>query len=139
MADRMGQYVQAHTLYSSIRPFGAATLVATMDLDGPGLYLVEPSGLYHGYKGCAVGKGKQLAKTEVEKLKLGELSAREAVKEAARIIYAAHDEAKDKEFELELSWICEESKGRHEFVPEALAKEAEAAAKAALEDDMDED
>lgn len=38
-----------------------------------------------GYNGAAVGKGRQLAKTELEKLKLAELSTREAVIEAARM------------------------------------------------------
>jgi 20S proteasome subunit alpha 7 len=38
-----------------------------------------------GYHGAAVGKGRQLAKTELEKLKLAELSTREAVFEAARM------------------------------------------------------
>jgi 20S proteasome subunit alpha 7 len=38
-----------------------------------------------GYNGAAVGKGRQLAKTELEKLKLPELSLREAVIEAARM------------------------------------------------------
>ena len=31
-------------------------------------------------------------------------------------IYGVHDEAKDKAFELELSWICDESKRQHEKV-----------------------
>ena len=38
-----------------------------------------------GYRGAAVGKGRQLAKTELEKLKLSELTTREAVYEAARM------------------------------------------------------
>lgn len=38
-----------------------------------------------GYNGAAVGKGRQLAKTELEKLKLSELTTREAVYEAARM------------------------------------------------------
>jgi 20S proteasome subunit alpha 7 len=38
-----------------------------------------------GYHGAAIGKGRQLAKTELEKLKLSELSTREAVFEAARM------------------------------------------------------
>ena len=38
-----------------------------------------------GYHGAAVGKGRQLAKTELEKLKLSELTARQAVFEAARM------------------------------------------------------
>jgi 20S proteasome subunit alpha 7 len=40
---------------------------------------------YKGYHGAAIGKGRQLAKTELEKLKLSELSTREAVFEAARM------------------------------------------------------
>lgn len=55
-------------------------------------------------------------------------------------IYLVHDEVKDKMFEMELSWVCEESGGRHQFVPDALYKEAERYAKAALEEDSsDED
>ena len=41
--------------------------------------------LFKGYHGAAVGKGRQLAKTELEKLKLSELTTREAVIEAARM------------------------------------------------------
>jgi len=41
--------------------------------------------ILQGYHGAAVGKGRQLAKTELEKLKLSELSTREAVFEAARM------------------------------------------------------
>ncbi|KAJ3405260.1 hypothetical protein HDU80_001650 [Chytriomyces hyalinus] len=139
IAERVAQYVQAYTLYSSVRPFGVSTILATMDKSGPGLYVIEPSGVHYGYFGCAVGKGRSVAKTEIEKLKLTHLSAREGVKEAARIIYALHDEVKDKDVELELSWVCEESGGKHQFVPKEIAEEAEAAAKAALNAEMDED
>lgn len=38
-----------------------------------------------GYFGCAVGKAKQNAKTEIEKLKLKDLTCRELVKEAAKM------------------------------------------------------
>jgi hypothetical protein len=51
-------------------------------------------------------------------------------------IYSVHDEVKDKEFELELSWICEESKYQHEMVPNAIAKEAERLAKVSFEYSM---
>ncbi|KAK5671643.1 putative proteasome subunit alpha type-7 [Batrachochytrium dendrobatidis] len=139
IADRVAQYVSAFTLYSSVRPFGIATIIASMDTHGPALYMIEPSGVFYGYNGCAVGKGKQVAKTEIEKLKFTELTAREAVKEAARIIHFVHDEAKDKSFELELTWICDESKGMHQVVPAELAAEAVRLAKAALADEMDED
>ncbi|KAG5733989.1 Proteasome subunit alpha type-3 [Termitomyces sp. T112] len=133
IADRLSLYVQAYTLYSSVRPFGISTILGAVDKDGPALYVVEPSGVFYGYHGAAVGKGRQLAKTELEKLQLSELTTREAVKEAARIIYLVHDDAKEKDFELEISWISDETNGLHLPVPKELQAEAEAAAKAALE------
>lgn len=50
-----------------------------------------------------------------------------------------HDELKDKQFELELSWVGSATDGKHERVPPALFAEAEKAAKAAMEDDSDSD
>jgi 20S proteasome subunit alpha 7 len=73
LADRMGSYVQAYTLYSSVRPFGITAIIAGWDSEaelpvdgqvgsgpkggsggkkdgakhgGPSLYMIEPSGLY---------------------------------------------------------------------------------------------
>lgn len=161
LASRMGGYLQAYTLYSSVRPFGVTAIVGGWDSElelpvdgqvgsgpksgaggkaegkkygGPALYMIEPSGQYWGYYGAATGKGRQSAKAELEKLDLaaGELSLKEGVMEAARIIYVAHDENKDKEFELEMTWISNldgPTKGRHEEVPKELLEEAEDAAK----------
>lgn len=69
----MGSYVQAYTLYNSVRPFGITAIVGGWDSEaelpvdgqvgsgpksgsggkvvnakagGPGLYMIEPSGLY---------------------------------------------------------------------------------------------
>lgn len=50
-----------------------------------------------------------------------------------------HDELKDKNFELELSWVSADTKGRHEKVPEAIFAEAEKSAKQAMEADSDSD
>lgn len=73
LANRLGSYVQAFTLYSSVRPFGVTAIVGGWDAEdesavdgqvgsgpqsgsggkvegakagGPGLYMIEPSGLY---------------------------------------------------------------------------------------------
>ncbi|KAK7061568.1 proteasome subunit alpha type [Favolaschia claudopus] len=132
IVDRIGQFVQVYTLYSSVRPFGISTIMGAVDKDGPSLYVIEPSGVFYGYHGAAVGKGRQLAKTELEKLKLSELTAREAVIEAARIIYLVHEDAKEKQFELEMSWIGSETNGVHVPVPQDLFDEAESKAKEAL-------
>ncbi|KAF9886179.1 hypothetical protein FE257_011902 [Aspergillus nanangensis] len=170
LSNRLGSYVQAFTLYSSVRPFGVTSIIGGWDSEGelavdgqvgtgpqsgaggkvkgakaggPGLYMIEPSGLYWGYYGAATGKGRQAAKAELEKLDLGSetLTLVDAVKEAARIIYVAHEDSKDKDFELEMSWISSldgPTKGKHEEVPKELLEEAEKAAKRSLEDE-DED
>ena len=106
LVERIALYAQAYTLYSSVRPFGVSTILGAVDKNGPQLYIIEPSGVAYvrthsstrcghllmlllhrsqGYHGAAIGKGRQLAKTEIEKLKLSEMSTREAVIEAARM------------------------------------------------------
>jgi hypothetical protein len=57
----------------------------------------------------------------------------------ANSVYLVHDDNKDKDFELEMTWICEESGFKHAPVPADLLAEAEAKAKAALEEGMEED
>ena len=86
-----------------------------------------------------LGKAKQAAKTEIEKLKLSNLDSINVVKEAARIIYLVHDELKDKQFELEMSWIGECTQGVHERVPFEIKSEAENLARQTLADDSDSD
>lgn len=73
LASRLGGYVQAYTLYSSVRPFGISAIVGGWDSEaelpvdgqvgsgpecgsggkvkgakagGPGLFMIEPSGAY---------------------------------------------------------------------------------------------
>ncbi|AWP16851.1 Proteasome subunit alpha type [Scophthalmus maximus] len=142
LSDRVAMYVHAYTLYSAVRPFGCSFILGSYDKDdGPQLYMVDPSGISHGYWGCAIGKAKQAAKTEIEKLQMRDMTCRELVKEVAKIIYIVHDEVKDKAFELELSWVGEVTNGRHELVPKDVREEAEKYAKDSLEeeDDSDED
>lgn len=139
LAERMGSYVHLFNLYWSFRPYGAAGMLATYDKSaGPELYLIEPSGAATRYFGMAVGKGRQSAKNEIEKLKFDQITCREAVREAAKILYKVHEED-GKPFELEISWICEESGRLHQRVPADVAADAERHAKAALEDSDMED
>jgi len=140
LTDRVSSYIHAYTLYSAVRPFGTTIMFGTYtDVDGPELYCVENSGLYYRYWGAAAGKAKQSAKTEIEKLEMKNMTCKELVKEAAKIIYQVHDEVKDKMFELELSWVSKDTNGKHERVPKNIHEEAEAYAKEALEEDSDSD
>ncbi|TFK05455.1 dystrophin-related protein 2 [Platysternon megacephalum] len=142
LADRVAMYVHAYTLYSAVRPFGCSFMLGSYDEDdGAQLYMIDPSGVSYGYWGCAIGKARQAAKTEIEKLQMKDMTCRDVVKEVAKIIYIVHDEVKDKSFELELSWVGEITKGKHEIVPKDIREEAEKYAKESLkeEDESDDD
>ena len=138
LSERLSAYVHAYTLYGSVRPFGCSILLASYDKDGHHLHCLEPSGVAYEYYAAAVGKAKGAAKGELEKLKLKELTCREALLEVAKIINTIHDDVKDKDFELELSWLCEETKWTHQLVPQKLVEEMDQKAKQYLEemDDM---
>lgn len=45
LAERLALFMQAYTLYGSVRPFCANLLVGSVDADGPHLYMIEPSGV----------------------------------------------------------------------------------------------
>lgn len=85
LADRVASYKHVFNLYWYVRPHGVSTLIAAYDRDGPQLYLVDPAGTMHRYRGTAVGKGRQGAKNEIEKLKLSEMSCREALVSIAKM------------------------------------------------------
>ncbi len=52
---------------------------------------------------------------------------------STRSIHLVHDDAKEKDFELEMSWIGQESNFRIVPVPDDLFKEADQKARDALE------
>ncbi|KAL7503728.1 hypothetical protein ACHAXN_002037 [Cyclotella atomus] len=148
LTSRISSYVHYFTLHGALRPFGASTLVAAYD---PGtkehsLHMVEPSGVSYEYYGCSAGRGRQSARTEMEKLAInpkqgeGELiDVQEAVKQLAKIIYTLYDQSKDKPFELEMSWLCEGSGWRHEGVPKDVIASAVEWAKKEIEEAEEED
>lgn len=139
LADRIAGEVHSHTLYWYLRPFGATVMVANYEeTGGPQLYMIEPSGQVFKYFACAMGKHRQGAKTELERIDFANVTCREAVKEIAKIIYKLHDDVKDKDFELEMSWVCDESNRKHVMVPVELREEAiKAAVEAKDKADMD--
>lgn len=138
LSDRVAMYMHAYTLYSAVRPFGCSVAMGSYDeFDGPQLFSIDPSGVSYGFYGCSMGKARQAAKTEMEKLTMRDMTCAQLIKEAAKIIYMVHDEVKDKQFELELSWVSAGTQGRHEKVPADVHAEAERYAKSALEEDSD--
>ena len=50
-------------------------------------FLIANLNTSSGYWGCAAGKAKSAAKTELEKIKMADMTCEELIKEAAKIIY----------------------------------------------------
>lgn len=148
LADRLGYYMHYFTLHGGLRPFGASLLLSGYDenLKKCQLYLIEPNGSAHSYYGVATGKGRQAAKTELEKLNLNTepCTTHDAVQYIAKILTMLHNENRDnigKPLEMEFSWICDESKYQHVGVPKSIIADATSWAKEQLEaeDDDEED
>lgn len=134
--ERLSNLFHAYTLYSAVRPYGVCVILTTWtEENGAEMYCIEPSGVSFGYFGCATGKAKQAAKTEIEKLNLSGLSTRDLLNEGAKIIYRVNEDPTDSDtkFKLELSWVGKDTNGIHQICPVNLYEEAKAAASAAME------
>lgn len=85
LAERIASFMHVFNLYWYVRPMGVCVLAGAYDVDGPQLFLVDPAGSMHRYRGAAVGKGRQGAKNEIEKLNLEEMSCRDGIKAVAKM------------------------------------------------------
>lgn len=145
LAQRLAMMMNQYTLYHQYRPLGVQLVIASYDKNDPsgtpsfGLNVVEPSGQTNEYFAHACGKGRQICSAELEKLKFQDLTCDDAVYQLAKMIHKSHDEAKDKDFELEMCWIRESSGNKHAVVPRDVIKAAEDKAKAELEEEDDDD
>ena len=45
LTDRVAMFVHAHTLYSSVRPFGVSCILGSYGVDGPEMFVIDPSGV----------------------------------------------------------------------------------------------
>ena len=73
LADRVSMKFHMNTIYSSYRPIGTSIIFGIHDnFKGTQLFMVEPSGACFQYYGCASGRGKQMARNEIEKVKFQE-------------------------------------------------------------------
>ena len=137
LAERIAMYVHAFTQYGSVRPFGSTVLLASVDpvTGSPSLYTIDPSGIVAKNFGMSVGKGRQLARSAIEKLNLQELSSRDALYNAARMLLKGQDKdtEKERQNDFEYLWISKETNGIPTHVPDALVKEIEEEAKRAIQ------
>lgn len=143
LADRVAHFMHLYTLHWHVRPFGCAVLLGVGGEGDPELYMVEPSGVCYRYHACAYGKGKQAARTELEKLKLNEsgkatFTCEQGIETLVKILVKIHDEGKDKDYEIEVirAGLGQDAKMVSRDEVDKYHAEAKAEAEA---DDMDDD
>ncbi len=132
LADRLAGRIHTTTIYWSERPFGASPVIATYDDEaGCGLYMIPPTGAVCKYKAAVVGRHRQGAKTELEKIDFTKITCKEAVALIAMVLYKLFDDIKDKPFEIEAMWLHKDNDYKAANVPKELLTEAIETAKAA--------
>jgi len=120
LADRLALKCQMNTVYASYRPFGSSVMMCCHDnMVGPSLWMIEPSGACYQYYGCASGRGRQMCRTEIEKVQYKDLTVQQALPKVAKILLKAQEEMKDKKQEIELSVMCEDTKWIHKIMDRA--------------------
>lgn len=115
LAERLANYVHANTCYGQLRVLGCAIFIASIDEQVLSLFMIDNSGLLRGYRGVAHGKGRQVAKPFLESFD-EKGTVEQGMKVVAKALVAAHEEFKEKTWELEMSVIGPKSKYIHEHV-----------------------
>lgn len=110
----MFDYLYMFTAHMSLRIIGSTFLTITKDQGSYQVMLGEPSGKISRWKACATGIGQRRAFTELEKLKLEEMSIKDMVDQGIKILYKCYDPLNDPVFDVEVGYISDESNG--EFV-----------------------
>jgi 20S proteasome subunit alpha 7 len=121
LAERLANYVHAHTIYSQFRPLGCTIFISGYDLEKKKfiLYMIDNSGNLRSYLGCTSGKGKQTAKSHLERFDVTH-GTEEGLKTVAKAIVSAHEEFKEKTYEFEVSVISAQSNFKHSVIDYSL-------------------
>ena len=116
LAERIALYVQSHTLYWSMRPFGSVVMLSSFDKDGHHLFMIEGNGNSFEYLACAQGKGRQFIKAEVERdvYNFKNKTSKNSVEEVLKILLKSYEA--EKETEYDLSILSSETNGIHKIV-----------------------
>lgn len=136
LAERIAGVCQLSTMYNGRRPYGTSVIIAAHDhLRGASLWMVEPSGSCFQYYGCAAGRGRQLARNEIEKTAFRQMSVKDALPKVAKLLLKAQDEMKEKKQELELAVLCEANGWTNKILDRQTTDALCAAALAEIEND----
>lgn len=117
LADRIALYVQSHTLYWGVRPFGASIMICSFEKEsGFHLYMIEPNGNCYEYYAASQGKGRQYVKTEIEKNNFAsrKLNCEQAVYQYLKVVMKSYEG--EKETEYDVSYLSSTNGFQHKLV-----------------------
>ena len=157
ISERLALFLHAYTLSWSERPFGASILLGVCEMEGCGslsddatmsscdnqppknpvfsLYSLDTAGACYKFHGAAIGKGRQLAKTEIEKLDRQNMTCEECLVPLAKLMRRVHDDTKSRNVCLEMSWICSSSNFQHATISQKRITEVVSIAQELLENE----
>ncbi len=96
LTKKVCELKQKYTQYAGVRPFGVSLLIAGVDdVDGPSIYMTDPSGAYWGYYATAIGAGAQSVREILEKEYKKDLSKDEAILLTLKCLKSILDEELD--------------------------------------------
>ena len=108
------------TIYSGQRPYGSTIIFASHDMmQGHSLWMIEPSGQCFQYYGCSSGRGRQLARNEIERGNFKDMTVEEAMPLFAKLLIKSQEEMKEKKQELELSVLSDATGNIHKILDRA--------------------
>ena len=91
VAKHIADQCLTFTQYAGVRPYGVALIIAGADLDGPSLYLTDPSGAYLSYDAVAIGAGTEQVTEFLEKHYKKDMPLDDTAALAVAAIYLASD------------------------------------------------
>jgi len=86
IGDSIGDFIQQHTQYAGLRPFGCSLLLAGLSNHSPQLLMADPGGAVLRCLGIAVGMGEDEAREVIKKGYKPNLSIEKTVNLAIRAL-----------------------------------------------------
>ncbi len=108
LTHRLADIKQLYTQHAGVRPFGVSLIVAGVDeINGPQLYMTEPSGSYWGYRAAVIGSG---APTIIEDLESTYSTIAQSIEEGNLVALRALQKVSDESLDPEMVEIAVISK-----------------------------
>ncbi|KRX77865.1 Proteasome subunit alpha type-3, partial [Trichinella sp. T6] len=124
LAESLANYVHEFKYQGVLKPFDCRMCLGTWSpITGPEIYAVQPTAT-QPYKSWIHGCNDPPDNAEMSKSSFDRIPVRQLVKEAALFLYMVRNAINDARCIMKLSWVSEDTGGKHEFVPENVFQEA---------------